>query len=84
VLLYECSEEVMEGRLLRRKREDDTPDIIKRRFRSYQKDTLPVIKHYRDKGLIIEIQSDMEVEEIFEETFQVLSSSGINKGHLSF
>lgn len=50
VLSFECSEEVMRERILKRAetsgRVDDNEDSIKRRFVTFQEKTLPVIEHY--------------------------------------
>lgn len=50
VLFFECSEEVIEERLLKRGetsgRTDDNSETIKKRFKTYIEKTLPVIEYY--------------------------------------
>jgi hypothetical protein len=50
VLFFECSEQVMEDRLLKRGetsgRSDDNSETIKKRFNTFIDKTLPVVQHY--------------------------------------
>lgn len=50
LLYFDCSEHVMEERLLKRSetsgRADDNMDTIKKRFATFVEKTLPVIDHY--------------------------------------
>lgn len=50
MVFLECTEEVMEERLLKRGetsgREDGNSETIKKRFNTYIEKTLPVIEHY--------------------------------------
>ena len=50
VLYFECNEEVMEQRLLKRGetsgRTDDNAETIKKRFQTYLEKTMPVIERY--------------------------------------
>jgi adenylate kinase family enzyme len=50
VLVLECPEEVMQGRLVERGktsgRSDDNPDSIRKRFRTFSTETVPVIDYY--------------------------------------
>jgi adenylate kinase family enzyme len=50
VVFFECTEEVMEERLLKRGetsgRADDNSETIKKRFKTYIEKTLPVIQYY--------------------------------------
>jgi len=52
LLFFECSEEVMEERLLKRSetsgRPDDNVETIKKRFATFVEKTLPVINHYEE------------------------------------
>jgi len=38
-------------------RRDDQPEAIKKRLETYEKDTVPLIKHYKEKGLIFNIET---------------------------
>ena len=50
MLFFECSEEVMEDRLLKRGetsgRSDDNIETIRKRFKTFIDKTLPVVQHY--------------------------------------
>ena len=52
LLFFECTEEVMEERLLKRsetsQRADDNIETIKKRFKTFVEKTLPVIDHYEE------------------------------------
>ncbi|MEK6939532.1 MAG: nucleoside monophosphate kinase [Nanoarchaeota archaeon] len=50
-------------RLVQRK--DDTPKIIKERFKVYHKETEPVIKYYQKKGILIKISGTGSPEEVY-------------------
>lgn len=70
VLNFECPEEVLVGRLLERGqnsgRSDDNIDVIRKRFQTFQKESLPILKHYEKVGTIVHhIASDQGVEEVY-------------------
>ena len=52
LLMFECSFEVMEKRLIKRGetsgRADDNIETIKKRFETFKTETEPVIAHYKD------------------------------------
>jgi len=68
VIFFTTSEEVMLGRLLERGktsgREDDNIESIKKRFRTYNDTTMPVIQYYAKEGKVAEIDSTASVEEV--------------------
>mmetsp|Transcript_15885 Transcript_15885/g.43882 ORF Transcript_15885/g.43882 Transcript_15885/m.43882 type:complete len:252 (-) Transcript_15885:176-931(-) len=72
VLHFECPEEVLVGRLLERGqtsgRNDDTIDVIRKRFRTFQKETLPVLEDLETKHKIQihRIASDRPIEKVYE------------------
>jgi adenylate kinase len=45
---------------------DDTPERIKTRLGIYHKDTKAVVDHYRQKGLLVEIDGRPSIEEVHE------------------
>uniref|UniRef100_A0A2P2I436 UMP-CMP kinase n=2 Tax=Hirondellea gigas TaxID=1518452 RepID=A0A2P2I436_9CRUS len=69
ILFFSCSEEVMEKRLLSRKqgRTDDNVESIRKRFKTYQESSMPVIKEFEKNGLCREISCDRSVDEIYAE-----------------
>ncbi|XP_038905453.1 UMP-CMP kinase 3 isoform X2 [Benincasa hispida] len=68
VLFFDCPEEVMEKRLLRRNegRVDDNIETIRKRFRVFLESSIPVIQYYESKGKVRKIDAARPVEEVFE------------------
>ena len=68
VLFFDCPEDVLEKRLLGRAegRADDNIETIKKRFKTYQDQTMPVIEHYDKKGMVKHVKTDVSIEEVFE------------------
>jgi adenylate kinase len=53
-------------------REDETETAIKKRIEQFHLHTEPVIEYYRNKGLLIEVNGEQTIEEIFEEIMKSL------------
>ena len=53
-------------------RQDDNPKIIKRRLKIFAKETQPVINYFKKKGLLIEINGEQSIEEVFKDIMQKL------------
>ncbi|MFA6047961.1 MAG: nucleoside monophosphate kinase [Parcubacteria group bacterium] len=53
---------------------DDTDAGIKKRLEVFNKETLPVIEHYKKKGNLVEINGDQSIEKVFEEIIGKLKS----------
>ncbi|KAL0947228.1 hypothetical protein HGRIS_013345 [Hohenbuehelia grisea] len=85
VLFYATTEEVMLGRLLERGktsgREDDNVESIKKRFRTYNEQTMPVINHYKALNQVAEIDSSGTVEEVHDQTYKTISKLLAAKPH---
>jgi adenylate kinase len=45
-------------------REDDRQETVVQRIQVYQKQTTPLIKHYRSKGLLVEIDGERPIEQV--------------------
>jgi adenylate kinase len=48
-------------------RGDDTPEGIAKRLKTFYQVTVPVIEHYKEKGILIEVDGHKSVEEVFED-----------------
>eukprot|EP00127_Corallochytrium_limacisporum_P000614 Clim_evm13s22 gene=Clim_evmTU13s22 len=74
LLFFECGEETMEKRLLKRGetsgRSDDNIEAIKKRFKTFMEQSLPVVDHYGDK--VVKINAERGVDEIFADVKDVL------------
>lgn len=64
VIYLKVSDEIVTKRLLARGREDDKPEIIKRRLEIYHQETEPVLEYYRSKGILAEVDGAKTVPEI--------------------
>jgi len=69
VLFFTCTEEVMLQRLLERGktsgREDDNAESIKKRFRTFEETSMPVVDYYRKQNKVVEVDSTKTVEEVY-------------------
>jgi len=76
VLFYTTSEDIMLQRILERSktsgREDDNIESIKKRFRTYQQTTMPVIHHYQSLGRVAEINASPSADEVYIATCQIV------------
>ena len=49
-------------------RSDDTPDAIRKRLEIYDRETAPLVEHYRaTRGNVVGIHADRPVDEVFSE-----------------
>jgi adenylate kinase len=68
-------------RLLRRAaeegRKDDTPEVIARRLEIYHRETEPLIEHYRTQGIVVGVQADATVNEVFAQIQQALEQVAV-------
>ena len=55
-------------------REDDRPESVQRRIEVYQKETLPVLDFYRDKGLLLDVSGLDTIQRVNE---KVLAGLGV-------
>jgi adenylate kinase len=62
----------MLGRAAEQGRADDTPDVIRNRFEVYRRQTEPLSEHYRNKGILVAVDSTPSVDEVFTAIERVL------------
>lgn len=67
VFYLKVSDETAVKRLLNRKREDDTPEVIKERLTVYHSQTEPILDYYRGQGILVEVNGEPSESEIFAE-----------------
>lgn len=76
VLFFNCPEEVMEARLLKRGetsgRSDDNAETIRKRFKTFVEQSLPVVAHYKAQGKVFDISSVPAPEEVFGQVVEAL------------
>jgi adenylate kinase len=67
-VVLRVDEEALVQRLLRRAeiehRSDDTEDVIRRRFQVYADETVPLVRLYRDRGLLREVDGNGDIDEV--------------------
>jgi adenylate kinase len=54
-------------------RKDDTEAVIRQRLATYKKETEPVIEHYRDRGMLIEVDGMQPIEDVTRDIIAKLS-----------
>ncbi len=56
-------------------REDDKPEVVKRRLETYRKETTPLIQYYREKGILSEfkVEEEIPVEKGIEEIMKIIN-----------
>lgn len=76
VLFFDCPEEVMEQRLLKRGetsgRSDDNAETIRKRFKTFVEQSLPVKGHYEAKHLAHVISATAAPDVVFEDVCKAL------------
>ncbi len=55
-------------------RADDREDVVRTRVETYEKQTAPLIKYYRERGLLKEVYASGLIEEIFLRTIEQLKA----------
>lgn len=70
-LFFECSESVMEARVLARGatsgRSDDNVESIRKRFKVFIESTMPIVDHFREIGKLRIVHTDRAVPIVWEE-----------------
>lgn len=54
-------------------REDDKVDTVKKRLKVYKKDTMPLVNYYKKKKMLITINANDTVENVFNKIVSILS-----------
>jgi adenylate kinase len=79
VLDFHVSDEVAVERLVGRARDegrsDDAPDVIRHRLEVFKQKTEPLISYYRSRGLLVNVEADRPVDDVFAEIAGVLEAA---------
>lgn len=82
-LFLSCPEEVMEGRLLKRGetsgRDDDNIESIKKRFRVFVEQSMPVIHHYEKEGKVMSVSAVGTQEEVYARICKEFEARGMHR-----
>lgn len=70
VIFFKCDPEVMVERLRSRAkssgRPDDVEDVFRRRIDTFYRQTMPVVEHFRSRGLLREVDSEHgDIQEVY-------------------
>jgi adenylate kinase len=59
-------------------RSDDTPEVIDHRFRLYAQETEPLVDHYRQRGILADVDADRPADAV---TADILDTLGVRSEH---
>ena len=74
VLRIKVDEEEIIKRLIDRAREDDKPEIIKNRFKTYNTETQPLIPFYEERKILFNINGMQKIEKVSEDIKKVIGA----------
>ena len=57
-------------------REDDREEVISKRLKAYESQTLPLVDYYRRQGRLRQLNGELPVEQVAREAFAVIEGSG--------
>ena len=60
------------GKLTRR--DDDTEEVAKARFKTFYSETAPLMEYYKNKGVLRNLDATGNIEEIFEKLKKILNN----------
>ncbi len=67
VFYLDVADATAKTRMLRRGREDDTPELIEERLKVFHQLTDPVIAYYRNLGKLVKVNGEQPIEKVTEE-----------------
>ncbi|RDZ63536.1 adenylate kinase [Haloferax sp. Atlit-12N] len=56
-------------------RDDDTEETVRERLSVFKENTEPVIEHYRDEGVLVEVDGEQTPDEVFEDVQAVVDDA---------
>ncbi|MGE0001428.1 MAG: adenylate kinase [Fimbriimonadaceae bacterium] len=65
VVSLSAPDDVVIARMLARGRADDDEGTIRKRLQVFRDQTRPVLDHYRELGVFVEVDADQQVEEVY-------------------
>ena len=81
ILFFDCPEEVMQERLLNRGktsgRSDDNLESIKKRFKTFEETSMPVVDYYQKEGKVEKVLATGSPEEVYGTVHERMSQRGI-------
>ncbi|CAN9393480.1 unnamed protein product [Alternaria alternata] len=87
-IFFDCSEAVMEKRLLHRGetsgRADDNPESIRKRFRTFVETSMPVVKEFESQDRVVKINAEQEPDQVYRDVQEKLKERGVKPINLTF
>merc|ERR1719433_794794 len=89
ILFYDANEEELEKRLLSRGetsgRSDDNIETIRKRFKTYMDETMPIVEKFKTEGKVFTIDGLPPVDEVWGKTKAIIENveSGVQEMRLS-
>lgn len=78
VVFLACTNQHLKERLQKRAeqqgRPDDNPKAIDRRLTNFKQNTIPLVKYFQERGLIVTLDADRDEEEVFCDISQTLDN----------
>ena len=69
-------EDILTSRLLERGktsgRNDDSIDVIRKRFATYREESMPIIEMYEKEGIVKKIIADRSIDDVYKEVEALL------------
>jgi UMP-CMP kinase len=76
VLFFDCLEEEMLARLLKRAetsgRVDDNEESIRKRFKTFRETSYPVIDYYEKLGKVKKVNCSRSIDQVYVDTTQII------------
>lgn len=87
-LFFDCSEAVMEKRLLHRGetsgRSDDNIESIKKRFRTFVETSMPVVDEFESKGKVVKVSAERDPDDVYADVKKEFNARGMEPIKLTF
>ncbi len=71
---------VRDGQETTQREDDKRREVFEKRITEFNTKTIPVLKHYQQMGLMIQVKADLSREEVFSEVINKLYEIAIRKG----
>lgn len=82
-LFFECPEQVMLRRLLERGkssgRTDDNAESIKKRFRTFEETSMPVVKYFETADKVEKVHCDQPKDNVYQQVRDIFIQKGLDK-----
>ncbi|XP_066915240.1 UMP-CMP kinase-like [Clytia hemisphaerica] len=79
VLFFNCPEDVCVKRIMKRSetsgRADDNEESLRKRFRTYYNETMPIIDSFKANGLVMNVDATPTPDQVFESVKKLLDNS---------